>query len=153
MEFGLHEFFQIYSGGLGILAGDHIRSAGDLKLPFVGIGLLYKFGYFNQFIIGGQQGAGYINYKNCHLPLKTLTQITTPFRNQRMQVLIHEVKIGGARLLLLDTDVDGNSDEMKELTKSLYGGDKRVRIGQEMLLGIGGIRALRALILKVMYTT
>ena len=62
-----------------------------------------------------------------------------------MQVLIHEVKIGGARLLLLDMDVEGNSDEMKELTKSLYGGDKRVRIGQEMLLGIGGIRALRAL--------
>ena len=145
MEFGLHEFFQIYSGGLGILAGDHIRSAGDLKLPFVGVGLLYKFGYFNQLIIGGQQGAGYINYKNTHLPLRTLTQITTPFRNQRMNVLIHEVKVGGARLLLLDTDVDGNSEEMKNLTKSLYGGDKRVRIGQEMLLGIGGIRALRAL--------
>jgi glucan phosphorylase len=109
MEYGLHEFFQIYSGGLGILAGDHIRSAGDLKLPFVGVGLLYKFGYFNQLIIGGQQGAGYVNYKNCQLPLNPVTTILVPFKDQQMQVVVHEVTVGGARLLLLDTDVEGNS--------------------------------------------
>ncbi len=145
MEFGLHEFFQIYSGGLGILAGDHIRSAGDLKMPFVGIGLLYKFGYFNQLIIGGQQGAGYINYNNHALPLKTRTTITVPLRSETMQVRVHEVTVGGAKLLLLDTDVDGNSEEMISLTKNLYGGGKQMRIAQEILLGIGGVRALRAL--------
>ncbi len=145
MEFGLHEFFQIYSGGLGILAGDHIRSAGDLKLPFVGIGLLYKFGYFNQLIVGGQQGAGYINYKNTTLPLNTVATVSVPFRDQQMQVMVHEVSIGSARLLLLDTDVDGNSEEMIHLTKNLYGGGKTTRIGQEILLGIAGVRALRAL--------
>ncbi len=145
MEFGLHEFFQIYSGGLGILAGDHIRSAGDLKLPFVGVGLLYKFGYFNQLIVGGQQGAGYVNYKNTILPLNAVATISVPFRDQAMQVTVHEVYIGSARLLLLDTDVDGNSEEMIALTKNLYGGGKQTRIGQEILLGIGGVRALRAL--------
>ena len=145
MEYGLHEFFQIYSGGLGILAGDHIRSAGDLKLPFVGVGLLYKFGYFNQLIIGGQQGAGYVNYKNCQLPLNPVTTIFVPFKDQQMQVVVHEVTVGGARLLLLDTDVEGNSEEMTVLTKNLYGGGKSTRIGQELLLGIGGVRALRSL--------
>ena len=123
------------------MAGDHIRSAGDLKLPFVGIGLFYKFGYFNQLIISGQQGAGYISTKK-YLPIRTLTR-SHPFRNQRMKVLVHEVTVGGARLLLLDTDVRvtvTNESSPKACTVVT----NEFALG-EMLLGIGGIRAIRAL--------
>ncbi len=149
MEFGLHEFLQIYSGGLGILAGDHIRSAGDLKVPFVGIGLMYNKGYFSQLIVGGEQGAGYIDYKRFSLPLETIGSIQVPYKEQQLSALIHKVTVGHATLLLLDTDVESNSDEQRSLTQSLYSGGKEMRIAQEILLGIGGVRALRELKIEV----
>lgn len=145
MEFGLHEFFQIYSGGLGILAGDHIRSAGDAKLPFVGIGLLYKHGYFHQLIISGQQSAGYANYKSHKLPIDSVGFIEVPYKESTLRAQVWKVQVGHAQLLLLDADIPENDDEKRNITSALYGGDTNMRIAQEILLGIGGIRALRML--------
>lgn len=152
MEFGLHESFPIYSGGLGILAGDHIRSACDLCLDFIGVGLFYRNGYFAQMIQGGRQVAGWPDYTKHALPiqlLKTVSQspiiISVPFKDQEMNAQVWHLKVGHARLLLLDTDLPENTDEMRALTASLYGGDTETRIGQEILLGIGGIRLLKAI--------
>jgi glycogen phosphorylase len=152
MEFGLHESFQIYSGGLGILAGDHIRSAGDLKLNFVGVGLFYKNGYFTQSIVSGSQVASWPNYSKQPLPVRLLTSdddkpviITVPFKNGILHAQVWTLKIGFSTLYLLDTDLPENTEEQKSLTASLYGGDQRRRIAQEMLLGIGGVRVLEAI--------
>ena len=149
MEFGLHESFQIYSGGLGILAGDHIRSACDLKLDFVGVGLFYKKGYFAQSVIGGRQVAGWPDYSQMPMPIELLKKddgrpltIDVPFAGGVMIAQAWSLKIGTARLLLLDTDLPENTDEQRALTESLYGGGTNTRIGQEILLGIGGLRLL-----------
>ncbi|MGC6509432.1 MAG: alpha-glucan family phosphorylase [Myxococcota bacterium] len=152
MEFGLHESFPIYSGGLGILAGDHIRSACDLCLNFVGVGLFYRNGYFAQLIQGGRQAAGWPDYSQQPLPIDLLRsangeplRIAIPFKNQEMLAQAWCLKVGHARLLLLDTNLPENTEEMRNLTASLYGGGSRTRIGQEILLGIGGIRLLKAI--------
>ena len=149
MEFGLHESFQIYSGGLGILAGDHIRSAGDLKLDFVGVGLFYKHGYFTQSIVAGQQVSAWPNYKNHTLPVQPLLDssgqrvcIQVPYGHEQLYAQVWTLQVGCSTLYLLDTDLPQNSPEQKSLTASLYGGDRRTRIAQEMLLGIGGVRLL-----------
>ena len=152
MEFGIHESFPIYSGGLGILAGDHIRSAGDLKLDFTGIGLFYKHGYFSQLIRGGRQAAGWPNYKNQLLPMSLVLGkdqqpllIGVPYCGGTVEAQVWLVQVGGAKLYLLDTDLAQNSADQRDLTSNLYGGDLRTRIGQEILLGIGGVRLLEAL--------
>lgn len=151
MEFGMHESFPIYSGGLGILAGDHIRSAGDLKLDFVGVGLFYKHGYFSQLIRGGRQAAGWPNYKDQVLPASLVMKDGHPLLvevllgRERMQAQVWLVRVGGARLYLLDTDLPQNTEAQRELTSSLYGGGTRTRIAQEILLGIGGVRLMEAL--------
>jgi glycogen phosphorylase len=152
-EFGLHESFPIYSGGLGILAGDHIKSASDLNIPLVGIGLFYSQGYFRQQVDGqGWQREEYLRNDVQELPMEAaigtngqpvVVKIET--RSGSIAARVWRVRVGRCDLLLLDSDVEGNAPEDRELTSQLYGGDRRVRIRQELLLGVGGFRALRAM--------
>src|SRR5687767_13343274 len=151
-EFGIHESLPIYSGGLGVLAGDHLKSASDLGLPLVAVGLFYRESYFRQRIgLDGQQHAEYVRSPAELLPAEpALTPtgapivVEVPLSRETLRAQVWEIKVGRNRLLLLDTDVDGNSDENRQLAARLYFGDQRVRIRQELLLGVGGIRALRA---------
>jgi starch phosphorylase len=152
-EFGLHESLPIYSGGLGILAGDHLKSASDLGIPLIGIGLLYHQGYFSQRLNkDGWQEEDYANLDINQLPLQTVTEssgkplvVRVDTRSGFVQAQVWQLQVGRVRLLLLDSNVEGNSTEDRELTSRLYGGDDRVRIRQELLLGIGGARILQAL--------
>ena len=152
-EFGLHESLPIYSGGLGVLAGDHIKSASDLDIPLIGIGLFYGQGYFRQRLDGtGWQQEEYLQTDISRMPMEPAigangepvsVQIET--RNGAIRAKVWRVKVGRCDLLLLDSNVEGNAPEDRELTSRLYGGDTRVRIRQELLLGIGGFRALKAM--------
>ncbi|WP_404361894.1 alpha-glucan family phosphorylase [Marinobacter sp.] len=151
-EFGFHESFPIYSGGLGILAGDHCKGASDLGLPFVAVGLRYQQGYFIQSIDPeGRQIALYESHSSDELPITRVEQngdpllVPVPFPGREIQACVWEARIGHIRLYLLDTNVNENSPEDRDLTLQLYGGDETTRIKQEMLLGIGGARALEAL--------
>lgn len=149
MEFALHESVPIYSGGLGVLAGDHMKSASDLGIPFVGIGLLYREGYFKQLIAHGKQVVAYPPVPLEHMPLKRLdVMVEIPHGHHSYKATVWELKVGRARLLLLDSDLEGNRAEHRVLSQQLYGGDESTRIAQEVLLGIGGVRALRALGIK-----
>src|SRR5262252_8442451 len=152
-EFGLHESLPIYSGGLGVLAGDHIKSASDLDIPLVGVGLFYGQGYFRQRLDrDGWQEEEYLETDTNQLPMEpaigtngrpVIVQIET--RKGSIHAKVWRVKVGRRDLLLLDSDVEGNEPEDRELTSRLYGGDRRTRIRQELLLGVGGFRALKAL--------
>ncbi len=152
-EFGLHESLPVYSGGLGVLAGDHIKSASDLDIPLVGIGLFYGQGYFRQRLDStGWQREEYLETDVNQLPMDpaigadgepVVVQIET--RSGAIHAKVWRVKVGRCDLLLLDSDVDGNAPEDRELTSRLYGGDGRTRIRQELLLGVGGYRALTAM--------
>ncbi len=152
-EFGLHESLPIYSGGLGILAGDHLKSASDLGIPLIGIGLLYHQGYFTQRLnTDGWQEEDYADLHIERLPLETVTDSTgqplvvrIDTRSGFLRGRVWGLDVGRVRLLLLDSNVEGNSSEDRELTSRLYGGGDRVRIRQELLLGIGGARVLQAL--------
>lgn len=152
-EFGFHESLPIYSGGLGILAGDHCKAASDLHLPFVAIGLLYRQGYFSQTIDSlGNQQVTYTMSDFDDLPVTPVLhkdgsslqiEVALPHRNIVAQ--IWQARIGHVTLYLLDTDLPENSPRDRYLTHNLYGGDKIVRIEQEIILGMGGVRALQAL--------
>lgn len=152
-EFGFHESFPIYSGGLGILAGDYCKAASDLGLPFVAVGLLYRQGYFTQTIDAhGNQIAHYAPIRFSDLPVRPATaadgtpvtvEIALPGRALRLNVW--EAKAGHIRLVLLDSDLPENSEDDRAITYQLYGGDELTRIQQEIVLGIGGVRALHAL--------
>jgi starch phosphorylase len=152
-EFGVHESLPIYSGGLGVLAGDHIKSASDLDIPLVGIGLFYAQGYFRQRLDqNGWQQEEYLETDVNQLPMEAaigtdgrpvVVQIET--RSGCILAKVWRVKVGRCDLLLLDSDVEGNAPEDRELTSRLYGGDGRTRIRQELLLGVGGFRALKAI--------
>jgi starch phosphorylase len=152
-EFGLHESLPIYSGGLGILAGDHLKSASDLGIPLVGIGLFYGQGYFRQYLDEhGWQREEYLQTDVNHEPMEAAigtngepisVQIET--RGSAIRAKVWRVKVGRCDLLLLDSNIEGNTPEDRALTSRLYGGDRRVRIRQEMLLGMGGFRALKAM--------
>ena len=152
-EFGIHESLPIYSGGLGVLAGDHIKSASDLGVPLVGVGLFYGQGYFRQRLdVSGWQQEEYAEVDIARLPLEPAVgpdgeaiapEIET--RGGTLRARVWQAIIGRRTLLLLDSDVDGNTPEDRALTARLYGGDLRVRIRQELLLGIGGLKALHAL--------
>jgi starch phosphorylase len=152
-EFGIHESLPVYSGGLGVLAGDHIKSASDLDIPLVGIGLFYGQGYFRQRLDrDGWQREEYLETDVNQLPMEVaigqdgrpvVVEIET--RSGRIKAKVWRVKVGRRDLLLLDSDVEGNAPEDRELTSRLYGGDLRIRIRQEVLLGVGGLRALQAL--------
>lgn len=152
-EFGIHESVPIYSGGLGVLAGDHIKSASDLDIPLVGIGLFYAQGYFRQRLnASGWQLEDYLPTDVTSLPMEpaigangspVTIQIDT--RRGAIRAKVWRIKVGRIDLLLLDSNVEGNAPEDRELTSQLYGGDGRIRIRQELLLGVGGVRALRAM--------
>ncbi len=151
-EFGIHESVPIYSGGLGILAGDHIKSASDLGIPLVGVGLYYDQGYFRQRIDrDGWQHEDYLEVDHRSLPIRPATNRGVPVsvsietRTGTIAARVWQLAVGRNLLLLLDSNVDGNRPEDRELTARLYGGDDRVRIRQELLLGVGGVRALTAL--------
>ncbi|ULL18426.1 alpha-glucan family phosphorylase [Paenibacillus sp. H1-7] len=152
-EFGFHESLPMYSGGLGILAGDHCKSASDLGIPLVGIGLLYKKGYFNQKINAeGWQHAEAMSYDFSRLPiLQVVTDqgdpliVDVPMADRTVKLNLWQVLIGRNKLYLLDADHEANSPWDRELTAQLYGGNQDIRIAQEILLGVGGVRALRAL--------
>lgn len=152
-EYGVHESLPIYSGGLGILAGDHCKAVSDLGLPFVGIGLMYRQGYFKQEI--DAQGNQIATYQDIDFETLPITQaldaqgkhvcVSLDFPGRRVTAQVWQAQIGRTRLLLLDTDTDENGLEDRQITYRLYGGDRRTRIEQEIVLGIGGVRALRAL--------
>ncbi|PXX14691.1 starch phosphorylase [Nitrosomonas ureae] len=155
-EFGFHESLPIYSGGLGILAGDHCKAASDLHLPFVAIGLLYRQGYFSQTIdsLGNQQVAYTISDFD-DLPVTPVLredgsslQITVPLPQRDITIKVWQAKIGHVTLFLLDTDLLENSPQDRYITHNLYGGDKVMRIEQEIILGMGGVRVLQALGIK-----
>lgn len=152
MEFGLHESLRLYSGGLGVLAGDHLRSASDLGVPITGVSLLYRQGYFRQVIDEHFQLAAYPQAHYERLPVKPCldgegrpVQVSVPMGTHEVHVRVWQLEVGRARLLLLDTDFDANNLHDRRLTHQLYGGDHAHRIRQEVVLGLGGVRALRAL--------
>ena len=152
MEYGLDVSLPIYSGGLGILSGDHLKTASDLGLPLVAVGLLYRQGYFQQYLnADGYQQESYPENDWYNMPVRRCqtkdgddVKITVKMADAVVTARVWEVKIGRVSLYLLDTNIDENDDEHKEITGSLYGGNRENRIRQEILLGIGGIRALRA---------
>ncbi len=152
-EFGLHESLPIYSGGLGVLAGDTMKSVSDLGLPMVGVSLLYREGYFSQYLNsdGWQQERYFVNdYSN--MPVTPVidaggepVKIEVPLAERSVTAAIWRIRVGRTELYLLDTCLPENSMADREITGQLYGGDKDMRIRQEILLGIGGIRALRTM--------
>jgi starch phosphorylase len=152
-EFGIHESLPIYSGGLGVLAGDHLKSASDLGIPLVGVGLLYVEGYFSQRIDeNGWQQESYTEIDTANLSTfpalgpdgkPVVVSVTT--RSGKIFARVWRVNVGRIALFLLDTNIPQNKDEDRHLTARLYGGDQRTRIRQEIILGIGGARALNAL--------
>ncbi len=151
-EFGLTECIPIYSGGLGILAGDHLKSASELCLPLVGVGLLYQQGYFRQRLnADGWQLESYPHNDFHNMPVQPVivndepvtTEVEFPGRQVKIQVWV--VHVGRVNLYLLDTNLPENSPEDRRITDQLYGGDQETRIRQEIILGIGGVRALAAI--------
>ena len=152
-EFGLHEALPIYSGGLGILSGDHCKSASDLGLPFVGVGFLYPQGYFQQRIEeDGTQEAIYVKLDFAEAPAIPATDangnevmICVQLPGRMVYAKVWRIQVGRIPLFLMDTDVDLNAADDRELSARLYGGDVEMRVAQEIVLGIGGVRALRAL--------
>jgi len=152
-EFGFHDSVPIYSGGLGILAGDHCKTASDLALPFVAVGLLYRQGYFRQRIDAqGNQVAEYTTVASHEIPVFPVTGpdgqdlvIDCPLQQRQVHLKVWKAQVGRVQVILLDGDIDANAEEDRTITRVLYGGDQTMRIRQEIILGIGGVRALRAL--------
>jgi starch phosphorylase len=152
-EFGLHESVPIYSGGLGVLSGDHIKSASGLGVPLVAVGLYYDQGYFKQQLdMDGYQREEYLDTKTDILPIEPALlpdgkplSVRIETRTGQLLAKVWLMHVGRIRLLLLDCDVEGNAPHDRELTSRLYGGDTRTRIRQELVLGVGGVRALTAL--------
>jgi starch phosphorylase len=157
MEFGLTDCLPVYSGGLGVLAGDHLKSASDLGLPLVGVGLLYQEGYFSQHLNadGWQQERYPINdFYNMPLHLErnpdgSELRIAVDYPGRQVFARVWRVQVGTVPLYLLDTNINPNNPYDHDITDRLYGGDMDMRIHQEMMLGIGGVRMLKALGLKV----
>jgi starch phosphorylase len=152
-EFGIHECVPIYSGGLGMLAGDHLKSASDLGVPLVGVGLMYQKGYFRQYLnTDGWQQEHYIENDFHNMPIELVRKkgrrpltISVQFPGRNVLAQIWQATVGRTPLYLLDTNVPKNSPKDRVITESLYGGDIETRICQEMILGIGGMKALLAM--------
>ncbi|OHB61505.1 MAG: alpha-glucan phosphorylase [Planctomycetes bacterium GWF2_42_9] len=152
-EFGIHESLPIYSGGLGILAGDHLKSASDLGLPLVGVGLMYQKGYFRQYLnADGWQQERYEDNDFYNMPCELVRKksenpltIKLTFPSRQVVAQIWQVTVGRVNLYLLDTNIPANSERDRLLTSALYAGDNEMRIQQEILLGIGGFKALLAM--------
>ncbi|PNR95775.1 alpha-glucan family phosphorylase [Petrotoga sp. 9PWA.NaAc.5.4] len=153
MEYGIHESFPMYSGGLGILAGDHIKSASDLGIPLIAVGLLYRKGYFQQKINAeGWQESIYFDYDFSDFPIFPAKNdkgeeiyVDLNLLGRKVYAKVWEMNVGRVKLYLLDTDLKQNDPEDREITSTLYGGDLEMRIKQEILIGIGGVRAIRKL--------
>ena len=149
-EYGLDQTIPIYSGGLGILSGDHLKSASDLGIPLVAVGLLYKNGYFNQKINGyGDQETEYNNIELSNLPINSVKdkngqelKIYVKFEKRKVFLKVWQINVGRIKLYLLDSDIEENSPEDREVTLRLYGGDQEMRIKQEIVLGMGGTNLL-----------
>lgn len=156
MEYGLLKSLKIYSGGLGILAGDYLKQASDSNANLLAIGLLYRYGYFNQDLsVWGEQLSQYLPQKFSHLPIDPVRdengdwiKISIAFPGRSVYAKAWKVSVGRINLYLLDTDIDENAPEDRAITGQLYGGDSEMRIKQEMFLGIGGIRLINALNIK-----
>ena len=153
MEYGIHEIFPIYAGGLGVLSGDHVKEASDLGLPFVAMGLFYSEGYFTQRVTeDGWQEASYVHHALEDLPIIAVCDeegqemmVTIELPEREVSARIWEIHVGRVPLYLLDTNVPDNSIQDKALSARLYSSDLEMRMSQEILLGIGGVRALRQL--------
>ena len=153
MEYGLHDSLKIFSGGLGILAGDYLKEASDSKVNLTAVGLLYRYGYFRQNIsIAGEQLCYYDAQQFSKIPVQPAfdkngewATIEVEFPGRIVSARVWQVYVGSVKLFLLDTDFDGNADEDRFVTHHLYGGDNENRLKQEMLLGLGGIRVLKKL--------
>jgi starch phosphorylase len=157
-EYGIHSSLPIYSGGLGVLAGDHIKTAHDMGMPIVAVGFMYPYGYFEQHVTSeGEQIAEYRHLVTSNTPLK---KVYTPDGNpliislnlgreeSQLHLQIWQIKVGNVTVYLMDSDMEGNVPSDREITKRLYGGDKLYRLRQEIALGVGGVRALAALGIK-----
>ena len=152
MEYGFHESLHLYSGGLGILAGDHCKAASDLGIPFCAVGLLFHEGYFDQLIDG--EGRQVVSYQSAHFPDQPVVPLLDETGNEArirvklprrtISIKIWQLWAGRAELLLLDTDLPENTVADRRITNRLYGGDAEMRIQQDLVLGVGGVRALRA---------
>ena len=155
-EFGIHECLPIYAGGLGILAGDHLKSASDVGIPITGVGLLYQKGYFRQYLnVDGWQQEVYIENDFYNMPLELVRgkngqplTISVEYPGREVLAQIWFATVGRAKLYLLDTNVQANSATDRMITTTVYGGDNEMRIRQEIMLGIGGMRALTAMGIK-----
>ena len=149
-EYGLDRTIPIYSGGLGILSGDHLKSASDLGIPLVAVGLLYKNGYFHQKINGyGDQETEYTNIELSNLPINPVKDkngedliIYVKFPKRRLYLKVWQINVGRIKLYLLDSDIEKNNPEDRDVTLRLYGGDQEMRIRQEIVLGMGGTNLL-----------
>ena len=152
-EYGLDQILPIYSGGLGILSGDHLKSASDLGIPIVAVGLLYRNGYFRQYINGkGVQETEYTDIDIDTLPINKVKGedgedlvIYLKFPKKGLYLKVWQINVGRVKLYLLDSDIDENIDEYKDITNTLYGGNQETRIQQEMILGMGGVSLLKSL--------
>jgi starch phosphorylase len=152
-EYGLHESLSIYSGGLGILSGDHLKAASDLGLPLVAVGMAYRYGYFHQQIdLEGRQHEAYTRNDFERMPMSLQVDdedrpliVTLPYPGREVCFRMWKVAVGRIPLYLLDTDVESNNDEDRAISSHLYGGNNDTRVRQEFLLGVGGLRALSAL--------
>ncbi len=152
LEYGLDTGLPVYSGGLGVLSGDTLKSASDLGLPLVAVGLLYRYGYFRQFLSSdGWQQERYEENDWYHMPVQLVKddrdqplRVSVKIDQAPVQIQIWKVMVGVIPLYLLDTNIPENSSKCRDITTVLYGGDKDMRIRQEIVLGIGGVRALRA---------
>lgn len=155
-EYGLDEVVPIYSGGLGILSGDHLKSASDLGLPFVAVGLLYKNGYFHQKINSkGEQCSEYHNIDLYNLPILPVKDkmdddiiIDIELGERILHLKLWQINVGRVKLYLMDSDIEQNDEDLRNITLRLYGGDKEMRIRQEIVLGMAGVQVLQKLGLK-----
>ncbi|OHB64516.1 MAG: hypothetical protein A2Y77_09190 [Planctomycetes bacterium RBG_13_62_9] len=153
MEFGLHECIPIYGGGLGVLSGDFLKAASDLNVPIVGIGLIYKYGYFTQRIgLNGEQEEMFLEFNNHFIPMRELrgpegqpAYLEMRILDQPLKIKLWQIDAGKVRLILLDTDIEENPPHLRDITRELYVGDRAKRLQQELLLGIGGVTALEYL--------
>ena len=153
LEYGIHEMLRVYSGGLGILAGDHLKSASDLDLPLVAVGLLYRKGYFQQYLDeNGWQQERYPDNEFEYLPLRRATgtdgnivRVSIPIPNGEIKADVWELDVGRVPLYLLDSNIRENPLRLRDITSQLYIGDRKMRLRQELLLGVGGVRALIAM--------
>lgn len=155
-EFGIHECLPIYAGGLGILAGDHIKSASDLGIPLVGVGLMYQKGYFRQYLnVDGWQQEAYVENDFYNMPLELVRgkegqplMVSVEYPGREVFAQIWCCTVGRAKLYMLDTNLPNNSATDRMITTTVYGGDTEMRIRQEIMMGIGGMRALYAMGIK-----